>query len=657
MAFIDSSRSARTAWTVACLVAGGAGGTPLAGQQAGDQESILFLEIPTVHGASKFDQIATEAPASVTVITAEEIARHNWRTLAEVLDHVRGFFTTYDRSYTYLAARGFGRPGDYSTRILLLLDGQRANELVYESGYYGSESVVDVADIDRVEVIRGPGSSLYGTSAVFGVVSIVTKRGRDLNGSQISAEAGSFGTAGARAAFGRRAGGLELYASARVYRQSGQELYYPEYDDPGTNLGVAEFDRDERDHVLIKASRGHFTLLGAFNNRHKQVPTAAWGTGFNDPRFQLRDERGIVALAFDRAFPDGRRLTASTGLHSYSYRGSYPGEGYLYRDMARARWAELQAAWVQPLGPGQKIVVGGEYRRGLRQDQAGWYEGEAGLDFHDGTRTQAWAVFAQDEVRLAGFILNAGARLDGYESFGTTVSPRLGLVYPWSGGAAKILYGRAFRAPTAYELYYGSGGEYRTNPDLEPEYLRHVEVVVEQRVSPGLRATLSAYRLENTGLISLTYDPDDEFYMYTNLEMVHGKGLELGLDFENRGWQGSLSYALQHSGDGAGAELSNSPRHLGQLHLSRSLASDRIRVGTSLRAMSSRLNPAGERVGGHVIGDLTFRVQRLYRGLGGTLGFHNIGNRRYEDPVGEEHLQRAIGQDGRQLRVTLSYEF
>jgi len=239
----------------------------------------------------------------------------------------------------------------------------------------------------------------------------------------------------------------------------------------------------------------------------------------------------------------------------------------------------------------------------------------------------------------------------------TTVSPRLGLVYPWSHGAAKILYGRAFRAPTAYELYYGSGGEYRTNPDLEAEYLRHVEVVVEQRVSPGLRATLSAYRLKNTGLISLMYDPDDEFYMHTNLEMAHGKGLELGLDFEDRGWQGSLSYALQHSEDGAGAELSNSPRHLAQLHLARAFASNRMRVGTSLRAMSSRLNPAGERVGGHVIGDLTFSTNRLYRGFGGAAGLHNVGNRRYEDPVGEEHLQRAIHQDGRQLRLTLSYEF
>lgn len=92
-----------------------AGGLPgsLRAQDPKDESSILFLAIPTVQGASRFDQLASEAPASVTVVTAEEIARHGWRTLAEIMGSVRGFFTTYDRAYTYVAARGFGRPGNF----------------------------------------------------------------------------------------------------------------------------------------------------------------------------------------------------------------------------------------------------------------------------------------------------------------------------------------------------------------------------------------------------------------------------------------------------------------------------------------------------------------------------------------------------------------
>jgi outer membrane receptor protein involved in Fe transport len=88
---------------------------------------VLFGQIAAVTGASRFEQEADQAPASVTVITADEIARQGWRTLGEVLQSVRGIYTTYDRNYTYLAVRGFGRPGDYNTRVLVLLDGQRLN--------------------------------------------------------------------------------------------------------------------------------------------------------------------------------------------------------------------------------------------------------------------------------------------------------------------------------------------------------------------------------------------------------------------------------------------------------------------------------------------------------------------------------------------------
>src|SRR5262250_912893 len=81
-------------------------------------EMILFQDLPSVFGASKYEQKPSEAPASVTIITSEEIEKYGYRTLAEILASVRGFFTTYDRNYTYIGARGFDRPGDYDTRVL-----------------------------------------------------------------------------------------------------------------------------------------------------------------------------------------------------------------------------------------------------------------------------------------------------------------------------------------------------------------------------------------------------------------------------------------------------------------------------------------------------------------------------------------------------------
>lgn len=109
---------------------------------------------------------------------------------AQILDSVPGLFTSNDRNYGYLGIRGFNRPGDYTSRVLLLIDNHRLNDVVYDQGGTGTEMPIDVDLIDRVEIIKGPGSSLYGTNAFFGVVNGITKmwtrpqRRRGLRGSQ-----------------------------------------------------------------------------------------------------------------------------------------------------------------------------------------------------------------------------------------------------------------------------------------------------------------------------------------------------------------------------------------------------------------------------------------------------------------------------------------
>src|SRR4030042_5248923 len=165
-------------------------------------EELMEIEVATVYGASKYEQKVTEAPSSVTVITAEEIRKYGYRTLADILRSVRGFYVTYDRNYNYLGSRGFSRPGDYNTRFLLLVDGHRINDNVYDGAYFGTEFIIDVDLIERVEIIRGPGSSLYGTNAFFGVINIITKQGRDFKGTEISGEAGSFDTYKGRLSYG-----------------------------------------------------------------------------------------------------------------------------------------------------------------------------------------------------------------------------------------------------------------------------------------------------------------------------------------------------------------------------------------------------------------------------------------------------------------------
>jgi iron complex outermembrane receptor protein len=646
--------------SLAILVAGRlAWPAAIAGQGPADDTAILFLKIPTVQGASRFDQAATEAPASVSVVTAEEIRRQGWRTLGEIVSTVRGFFTTFDRAYTYVATRGFGRPGDFSNRVLLLIDGQGVNEPIYGSSAYGTESMVDVEDIERVEFIRGPGSSLYGTNAFFGVINVITRRGRELSGGRVRVVAGSYGTAAAEARYGRRFdSGLELYVSSQVYRQEGQTHFYPEFQASGQSDGIAEFDRDERKHLLVKLTAGTVTLEGVYNDRAKQIPTASYGTVFNDPRAELVDAQGYLSASWARAFSDGRRIAASVGLHSYRYSGGFPQEDGYYGDASSSEWIGADASYLRLLGRRHKVIFGGEYRLGLAQQQSSWKLGEPVTRLGNDSRDDLWGIFAQDEVRLGAVLLNIGARYDHLESYGGTLNPRAALVYGWGGGAAKLLYGRAFRAPSNFELFYEDGYSVKASPDLMPERIVTTEVVLEQRLGAHLRGVLSLYRYQASDLITQIRDPADDLLAYRNNTRADGQGIEAELDFEFSAFQGRVSYALQRSRDAeTKAVLTNSPRHLGQLSISRALFEDKLIAGATMQAMSSRTAESGAITPAFALANLSLRSRRMLGRMGGTLGVYNLWNTRYADPVGEEHLQRTLRQDGRQVQAAFSLDF
>jgi len=191
--------------------------------------------------AAKYAQHISEAPASITIITSEDIERHGYRTLEEVFMSVRGFYVSNDRNYSYIGVRGFSRPTDWNNRILLLINGHTVNESVYGSAFFGTEFALSLDSIERIEIVRGPNSALYGTSAMFAVVNIITKNGNALDSARASAMIGSYHRLIGSTAFGKEFGnGLDISFSGLWGDIKGQDHYYEEYDDPSANDGVAE---------------------------------------------------------------------------------------------------------------------------------------------------------------------------------------------------------------------------------------------------------------------------------------------------------------------------------------------------------------------------------------------------------------------------------
>lgn len=191
--------------------------------------------------ASRHLEDPRNAPAKVTVIDREEILRYGWRTLGELLRSVPGMYTAYDRNYTYIGVRGFLQSGDYNARVLLLIDGHRINENVYDSALIGTEFPLDLNLIDQVEIVSGPGSSLFGTDAELAVVNVFTRRPENRLAVEAESDTGSFLSRSAEMTASFRNSCLSGIVSGSVDRSNGAaELFFPIYDAPDTNSGIAQ---------------------------------------------------------------------------------------------------------------------------------------------------------------------------------------------------------------------------------------------------------------------------------------------------------------------------------------------------------------------------------------------------------------------------------
>lgn len=655
------------------LAASLAGGVEASDEAAFSDDELLFGEIPSVFTASKFEQKVTDAPARVSIVTSDEIRRYGYRDLSEIMQSLPGFYINNDRNYMRLGVRGFGIPGDYNSRVLLLLDGHRMNENISDSMDIDGLFILDVDLIDRVEVVRGPGSSLYGNNAFFAVVNVITKKGRDLGGAQIAGSVGSNDTYQGRLSYGKRLdNGVELLVSGTYHDSDGNDrVYSPEFDDPATNNGVYEKNDDEPFEQLFgKVSFGDFILQGAYVNRDKYIPTAAYGTIFNDPDNHTRDKRAYVDLKYQKLLDHGGELMGRLFYDWYDYYAEYPYDyaapgnpldRVINKDEAKGEWWGTELQLVQELFERHRITVGGEYRDSLTQKQENYDRDGTYLDAD--TDDYTWALYLQDEFRLKeNLILSAGIRHDYFDTFGGTTNPRLALIWsPWQRTTLKAIYGTAFRAPSAYELYYDDDGEtQKAAGDLDPEEIRTYELILEQQLIPGLRGIASIYHNSIDDLIVLDTDPADGLLVLKNQGDAKVKGVELELQGNwETGWQGALSYAYQTAeNDSDGSRLSNYPSHMVKFNLIAPLIGDELGAGLEWQYESPRKTLAGERSDAIYLTNLTLlSQQRWIPGLTLSAGVYNLFDENYGHPGSEEHEQDLLEQNDRTYRVKLQYTF
>jgi len=630
-------------------------------------EKLMEVE---VYSASKYKQNIHQAPASVTIITADDIRLYGYRTLADILQSVRGFYVTYNRNYSYLGARGVGPATDYYNRVLILIDGHRISENISGSTSLGNDFLLDVDLIKRVEIIRGPASSLYGADAMFGVVNVITKNGEDYKGTEVAGKIATYQTQKERLTYGNIFdNGLDILVSASSYDSKGHKLYYSQFDDPSTNNGNVDNDGERARDIFAKITFGDWSLTTANVVRKKKVPTAPFSQLFNHDRSQTLDKITLAGLTYHHEFSDKFSVTGKVTYHQYDYDGRYvydyadpgdPPDIWVNKDMWRGQWWQSELMFTAQPFEKHKITWGGEFRYNAKAYTKNW---DSEVYSEDNRNTRNWGVYAQDEYSIFdNLTLNAGVRYDEYQTVGSTINPRIGLIYNYSDKTTvKLLYGQAFRAPTAYDDYeieYEQKNNTEVPTDLKPETIKTYELVLEHALSKDTTITATGFYYNLKNLISKRTNEDGE-NIQENREGVSGKGAELEIEKKwKNGMRGRASYSyVQTELLDTHEIMTNSPKHLAKLNLIVPLIKDKLFAGIETQYTGSTVGANGGSIGGFGVTNLTLTYQNLIKNLEVSLGVFNLFDKKYSYPASADHAQESIEQDGRTIGVKLMYRF
>jgi outer membrane receptor protein involved in Fe transport len=625
-----------------------------------DLESLLSKP---VYAASKYAEDAAAAAASVTVLTAGDIRAFGWRTLSEVLAGARGVATRDDRLYTYLGVRGFAPPGDYSSRVLLMIDGMRINENLYDSAVAGREFPIGVEMIERVELIAGPGSALYGSNAILAVVNVITKTHAELGGGGVT-----LGLAAQQARLlslrqSTRLYGGTLVLAARVERRPGGDQQYAEYASADNPLGRVSGRDSERDRKLyLKWSAGPWNAAFIASDRVRDVPTGAYEVDFGAPALNV-DRYVFGDLQWQADLAPGSRAYVRATVARYTYTSLSYYDGQVFSNDAAGQWISSEARWHYDGWRGHRLVLGVEGQRNLSQRQDAGYEDPALAEGTLRARSSGgrYALFANDDwTLLPNWRLGLGLRGDRLLNGQHQVTPRASLVWtPAPGLHLKLLQGRAFREPNAYESQYSDGVTVVANPNLGVERLSARELALDWRVAPQLRVAASLYRYRIRGLITVAENSEQNLLQYNNGGAALARGAELELDHvASNGWRTRVSWSGQRTRDAlTHATLPNSPRSTSKLHVTGPLPGTSLRAGLDLQRIGQRLTERGEPPPAHTLANLTLQWLPSGQPWSASFTLYDLGNARPGDPAGAEHRQTVIEQDGRRWALQIDLGF
>jgi outer membrane receptor for ferrienterochelin and colicins len=657
---------------------------------ANDRRSVdvkLRYAVPRVVAAEKSLTRAQDAPASITIISAEEIRGFGYTTLSEALRSVRGFYTSSDRDYDSTGVRGFSTPGTYNNRILVLSDGHATNDVSVGQGAVGRDFDADLSGVERIEIVRGPGSVLYGSAAFFAVVNVVHRSPAEGRHAELGAQIGTLGENAGHA--------IASWAGPKGYawaRASGADLAgEPVFVSPapgGPASGFASgLDGERAGHLDLRARAGEATLSASYNSRRKVIPTAAFDTVFGEAGTETTDQRGFVEAQFAHTFSGGLGIDARAAFDAERYRGDwlYRGAGPGY-DSSLENWATGELRFRLPPVAGHRLFVGGEIQDRFRVHVRSVTPGRPTFDNGPGNPAGVpdseaiYSAYAGDDWRISPWLLlDAAVRIDDYaDSFGAVVNPRLALIaQPYAAGTSKLIFGRAFRAPGIYERFFNDGGASQiAAQDLQPERVTTLEVEHTHQVGDEVSLLVAGYFSRIEKLIRAapvgTLPDGTVLTQFQNRDgFVHSAGAELEVRWTAgpgalfSAWY-AWSLVRDDTGTGwfQGAPLPNSPEHTGAVRILYPLVPQLLSISTEAVYGGPRHTVADSSEPDRLVGESL----QWNAGLSGEYARWNLSYGAFVYDLLDERILlpggpeipfpgHAVPQIGRTLRVQLAASF
>jgi len=502
--------------------------------------------------ATKNEEAQLYSASSVTVFTRKDIKRLGADTLTDLISQVPGFYSmmnAVEGNQSHVVMRGHAQK--YANTLLILLNGQRINE-DYTGGINYLMRFISLRNVSKVEVVRGPGSALYGSNAYSGVINIIT----DFS-PRVSLGVGSFNATELSAAYQVPLSGWQLGASLDIYQDDGDE-FNDVFDRNGIqdatqdphevmqaslrlsnekselNLNYLRSERD--DYYLFRRLRDDVTHIElehwALYGSHQLIDNDLWSTQVN-AGYQMASRQSITALT-----PGGEPPFESADFLF--------GEDFNYAS------ANIAIDSIYNLSPDQTVNFGFSYSES--EVPEGYIKSNYDV-FGDLSYLGQVTTFVGDDFRVvmdkrrsitSGYLqtqwrassklnVTAGLRYDAYNDVDNALTPRVSMVYSKSDNEiVKFIYGEAYRAPSLGDLYDEESGLTTGNRNLNASELRSVELVYTY-FNDDFSLTSTIFDNHHENLIGFRVGDDGNVFLdNVAVNEAHGFELEWRQQFSTR---------------------------------------------------------------------------------------------------------------------------